>query len=480
MDYAEAKKIRGKSFGTMLGEHEGGLGESFKAAISQKTQAKMTGLKEKFDPMNIAKFVTGGSNWAPAMLGKLTNRKQSDVDYFSGVKRRGKGTAEKLGAFGSGGGDFLGILQDIESLLHTTREEDKLKSEEENNFAEEKALEKERRHKELMEAITGKPYTKEVPKTASKIDSVDFENNFLDFLGIGKGSIKALKSIFGLLIGPLGLFMGMAGFFVALQWLVQYAADNMTDYSKITPRQAQEMLLRNDPREIADYEAKHGKGSLQQLIQEGPAQAKELLDKYDAIDEKDEERKTEKALLLTQIKQMGGEKLLREIVKDGMDLEVPANVVDGLPQKVPPRPDTSEGKNQGRAKSWDNKFKKYYNDDGTRKKESASGELVSDASVESPVSTVPMRAESPVSTVPMRAESPQAITETPKPSQALNTAQNENLDLNVPVSKPDPSTVAINQSANISKGGKPRGNIPLVRNAEETIQRMIYNNTRVV
>ena len=72
MEYAEAKRIRGKSFGTMLGENEGGLGESLKAAISQKTQAKMTGLKEKFDPMNIAKFMTGGSNWAPALLGKLT------------------------------------------------------------------------------------------------------------------------------------------------------------------------------------------------------------------------------------------------------------------------------------------------------------------------------------------------------------------------------------------------------------------------
>jgi hypothetical protein len=284
MDYAEAKKIRGKSFGTMLGEHEGGLGSSLKAAISQKTQAKMTGLKEKFDPMNIAKFMTGGSNWAPALLGKLTGRKQSSIDYFSGVKRRGKGTAEKLGAFGSGGGDFLGILQDIESLLHTTREEDKLKSEEENNFAEEKALEKERRHKELMEAITGKPYTKEVPKTASKIDSEDFQNNLLDFFGIGKDSIKMIKSLFGLLTGTFGVFLLSAGVLTALYWLVNFAAENMDDYSKITPRQAQEMLLRNDPREIADYEAKHGKGSLQKLIQEGPAQAKELLDKYDAID----------------------------------------------------------------------------------------------------------------------------------------------------------------------------------------------------
>ena len=121
MEYKEAKKIRGKSFGTLLAEHEGGLGSSISAAISQKTQAKMAGMKEKFDPMNIAKFMTGGSNWAPAMLGKLTGRKQSSIDYFSGVKRRGKGTAEKIGSSKGGtGGDFLGILHSIETLLHKT------------------------------------------------------------------------------------------------------------------------------------------------------------------------------------------------------------------------------------------------------------------------------------------------------------------------------------------------------------------------
>jgi len=94
MDYAKAQKIRNKSFGTLLAEQEGGFGESLKKTISQKTQAKMTGIKEKFDPMNMVKFMTGGSNWAPAMLGKLTNRKQSSIDFFTGVKRRGKGTAD--------------------------------------------------------------------------------------------------------------------------------------------------------------------------------------------------------------------------------------------------------------------------------------------------------------------------------------------------------------------------------------------------
>jgi predicted chitinase len=88
MDYQEAAKIRKKSFGTLLAEQEGGFGQSLKAAISQKTQARIKGIKETFDPLNIAKKLTFGSNFAPAMLGKLIGADKKRVDYFSGVKPR--------------------------------------------------------------------------------------------------------------------------------------------------------------------------------------------------------------------------------------------------------------------------------------------------------------------------------------------------------------------------------------------------------
>jgi hypothetical protein len=108
----------------------------------------------------------------------------------------------------------------------------------------------------------------------------------------------------------------------------------------------------------------------------------------------------------------------------------------------------------------------------------ASAETGSSSTTPAPASTsttVPS-----AETAPSTTTAAEPVQTQPAASQALNQVQKENLDLNVPVSKPDPSTVAVNQSANISKGGKPRTNIPLVRNAEETIQRMIYNNTRVV
>jgi hypothetical protein len=85
MDYKKAKQIRKKSFGTLIAEQEGGLGESIKSAISQKTKAKVMGIKEAFDPMNIAKKMTFGSNWAPAMMGKAMGRKQEDIAHFTGA-----------------------------------------------------------------------------------------------------------------------------------------------------------------------------------------------------------------------------------------------------------------------------------------------------------------------------------------------------------------------------------------------------------
>ena len=49
--------------------------------------------------MNIAKFMTFGSSWAPALLGHLTGRSHEDTRYFSGrlkpiVVKKGKKTLE--------------------------------------------------------------------------------------------------------------------------------------------------------------------------------------------------------------------------------------------------------------------------------------------------------------------------------------------------------------------------------------------------
>ena len=74
MEYQKAKDIRGTSFGDLMAKKligGGGIGESLKSTISDKTKAKMTGFKQAFDPLNMAKFMTGGSSLGPALLGKI-------------------------------------------------------------------------------------------------------------------------------------------------------------------------------------------------------------------------------------------------------------------------------------------------------------------------------------------------------------------------------------------------------------------------
>ena len=90
MNYQKAQKIRGQSLSDLIAEtiaSGGGIGSSIKSGISQKTQAKMTGVKQTLDPMNIAKFMTGGSNLAPALLGRLTGRSKKDIQFFTGKSK---------------------------------------------------------------------------------------------------------------------------------------------------------------------------------------------------------------------------------------------------------------------------------------------------------------------------------------------------------------------------------------------------------
>jgi len=89
-EYAKAEKTRNTSIGDLIARKiiaGGGIKESIKDSFSDKTNAMKTGFKETFDPLNMAKALTGGSNWAPAMLGKMMGRKQEDLEYFTDMKK---------------------------------------------------------------------------------------------------------------------------------------------------------------------------------------------------------------------------------------------------------------------------------------------------------------------------------------------------------------------------------------------------------
>ena len=153
MDYDKAEQIRKKSFGSLLGEQEGGLGASLKSAISQKTQAKMTGIKEKFDPMNIARAV-GGKTGAAA-YGKIFGRDQKSMERFAGVKKKRISEVDGVGKT-SGDSSPADVLGLIYRMMLRNAEDDKLQNELKQNKREEEDKEENDRNQQLIRALTGR------------------------------------------------------------------------------------------------------------------------------------------------------------------------------------------------------------------------------------------------------------------------------------------------------------------------------------
>lgn len=203
LSYQKASRIRGTSFADLLSDQLSGdstIRGALKKTISLKTKAGIKGLKEKFDPLNVAKFLTGGSSLGPALLGKITGRSEKDIQYFSGRMRpiREKGTASKIGREpGTGMSEGVNeMLRKIYYLMQITRESDLERREKEMNFQEEKSLEDEKRHKELLNVLS---------KLSGGVQTATEENN-------SGGLLKTLMDLFGRIPGiPVGLGGRTAG-----------------------------------------------------------------------------------------------------------------------------------------------------------------------------------------------------------------------------------------------------------------------------
>lgn len=98
--YSSARQTRKTSLSKLItdkllsGES---IGKSFTSSISEKTKARFVGMKEKFDPMNIARAMSGGSSLAPALLGRMMGRSKEDIEYFAS-QGKGPGKGRKKGS----------------------------------------------------------------------------------------------------------------------------------------------------------------------------------------------------------------------------------------------------------------------------------------------------------------------------------------------------------------------------------------------
>jgi GH24 family phage-related lysozyme (muramidase) len=163
MDYGRAQDIRKQGLISLLtdklisGE---GVGSSVGSALSERTQATFTGIKEKFDPLNIAKVLSFGSNFAPALLGRMTGRSTQDIAHFAGdnkKKKLKKIPGMRTESFKESMNELLGLI--YRSIVRAD-EDRKLYAELEKNKIEEENLEDDKRNQALIEALTGRKKTR--------------------------------------------------------------------------------------------------------------------------------------------------------------------------------------------------------------------------------------------------------------------------------------------------------------------------------
>jgi GH24 family phage-related lysozyme (muramidase) len=178
------KEIRERGFLANL--RKGAIeGKSLKQSISEGFKAKVVGIQEKFNPLNIAKALVGKTG--ASLLGKTFGASKDSLKYFLGDKKSSMSlSGKKLGGIdatfytkvasgqkdglrkGDGVADVAGKLF---NLVKNHNEQNKLSFELQRNFEQELHEEEERRHKELIEQIKknqSKKLTKFKSKTTTK------------------------------------------------------------------------------------------------------------------------------------------------------------------------------------------------------------------------------------------------------------------------------------------------------------------------
>lgn len=420
MDYFQARTVRKTPLSDLIASEiagGGGVTSSIGRGISQKTSAAMTGIKQRFDPLNIAKFVTGGSNLAPAVLGRLTGRKSKDIKFFTG--KRAYDTASKIKPVEAGDGlnDILGkmlsLMQNISSAEQSRRDQA-------NQFAEEMALERAKRHKELIEAITGKPYSGN-PKsiTATKIPDTakgGFLEDLMTGFGLGSSAMSILKTI-----GKVGMFFtGPIG--LAILGATTLGAFGYFLYKALKAEPSYE-----DEQAAKGLEQARAVGGLAGVKDE--AERRKSMPEYDRTMAEIQDYETYRN---------EGEKLTNK-------------QLEGFAKRGPGALEAVEDYKVAR-----DKYQKIVG--------------------ETPAA-MPTPAQVPTPVATPATEEPVAV---PATDAKLSQVQSENLSLNLPESRPDPTSVINNNSVKSYAEGTGKVPMPAVRNTEPTFANMILYSTRVV
>jgi hypothetical protein len=169
LTYQKAAKTRKQSTSDLTAKNivQGqSVDSAIKSAFKEKTKARITGIKETINPLNIAKKVTGGSSLGPALLGKIIGSSQEEIEYFSDMKKTKKGKKNRdplfvnmlvAGVQNVRGRDGLAdVFGKLYELIKSHTEEEKIHDElmhTNKKLAEE---EEQKKHEEIIDILTNK------------------------------------------------------------------------------------------------------------------------------------------------------------------------------------------------------------------------------------------------------------------------------------------------------------------------------------
>jgi len=455
LNYQQAKRLREQSLTSVLADQlilGEGYGSAIGKTIALKTKAKITGIKQKFDPLNIAKILTGGSRLGPAIIGKMLGRSRKDIEFFAGRARPVTTRQKRIGALPGSGEDTTGmsiVLDDILTFLRKSHEDDMVLREKENNLREGEKHDDERRHKKLLKALEKVGFG-----TASKVKP--------EGPGMFDGIFDSIRKFVQEMIDKA---MQVIEWVKDLKPFMRFIGSRLLNFL-LSPG-----MLALSSVAIGALIAMGAKEITEAVGQQQIDTAKDLLERNKNRESLSEE---DKIKLDDEIKSAGGMKKLNQI----MDT---ANAVPVEQRPVPARPDTTGGKNKARAEKWDRDFGDKHpggathNWDGTPILKTQTEPNTTDTSVNDAEMKKLQRQNVAPSTPPVPA--PQTPT-----SASVATKSTENQNLNIQASAPPPSkktnTNIINKGSTSPQ--KPRAPIIAVRNTEPTFMQAIYNSTRVV
>lgn len=200
MDYEIARRVRGRSVKELTIrniEMGGSIVGSYKSAVGAKFKSAATRLQEKFDPLNYVSML--GSPLTTAILGRLFGRKGSTIRYFNEKQRNrdihrtniGAGRVTRLRV----GDSTADILAKMYNLMEKDRAESIKRWELESEHNQQRKEEDERRHKELLDAISKGMYAQTPEKDKSMKEK--FEEKLEKLFGTILKPFKAIAEFFG-------------------------------------------------------------------------------------------------------------------------------------------------------------------------------------------------------------------------------------------------------------------------------------------